>query len=385
MLVILLIALIQMPQVAVMPAIERISTEIFPDRSLQHIQTLMALISLTSIAAGIAGAIIIRHGLASKKFVTILGVGCLASVGIFAFFLNTMLWHIGLLNILIGAGMGFCIPNHQSILFDNFDEENRQLLSGLNSTFLCAGGVLMSTVGGLLITRIWFGGYLMTLIAIPVAIVSIMFIPRDKKVQTSDAGNRTKLPQKVFFYAFLIFLFAVMFGVGGMNISTHIANAEIGDAAIAGTANAMPMLGGIFMGLLFVKVSTKLGDNLLPLAFVFLFIGFSVLNLFHTSLIMTFIAMFMLGLGLTMFMPRCLFNISNITNPSNSSTATMLVLSIAPGSGGFLSPIIMTNLTVALGGDSTRFRYQFTAFICLLIAALIYIYLRRTSSTAKSK
>jgi len=33
----------------------------------------------------------------------------------------------------------------------------------------------------------------------------------------------------------------------------------------------------------------------------------------------------------------------------------------------------MTNLTMLFGGDSTRYRYQFTAFVCLALAALTFI------------
>ncbi|MCL2227841.1 MAG: MFS transporter [Oscillospiraceae bacterium] len=384
MIVLLLIALIQMPQGAIMPAIEHISTEVFYEHSLQSVQTAMGLISFFSVATGVIGAMVIKFGLASKKFITLLGMAFISAAGVTAFFLNDAFWHLWFLNILIGAGMGLCIPNSQSIMFDNFDEAKRQFMSGMTSAFLSVGGVVMSVAGGLLVTVVWFGGYLMTLLTIPVIFIGLAVIPRDKRISPKDTAARSKLPKSVFFYAFLIFLFSILFNVGGMNISTHIASGEIGDAALAGTANAMPMLGGILMGLLFIKVSMALGDYLLPLAFALLFVGFTMLNLFPTSLVMTLVAMFIMGLGLSMLMPRCLFNVSNITDPSNSSTATMLVLSIAPGGGGFLSPVIMTNLTYALGGDSTRFRYQFTAFVCLLVAALAFMYVKRGSKAAKA-
>jgi hypothetical protein len=34
----------------------------------------------------------------------------------------------------------------------------------------------------------------------------------------------------------------------------------------------------------------------------------------------------------------------------------------------------MTNLTLALGGESTRFRFQFSAFVCLALAIVLLIY-----------
>jgi len=384
MIVILLISLVQMPQGAVMPAIEHIATEVFPDRSLQAVQTAMAMISLLSVATGFGGAMLIRYGIISKRFATIFGMVLIGAAGVASFVLNTQFWHLYILNFLIGSGMGLCVPNSQSIMFDNFDEQKRQFMSGMTSAFLSAGGVLMSVGGGLLVTVAWFGGYWMTLLTIPVIIIGLLFIPKDKKLITKGEQKRSKLPLKVLYFSALVFLFSMTFNVGGMNISTHIAAGNIGDATVAGWANAMPMIGGIVMGLLFVKLSTAIGDYILPLAFTLLAVGFTLLNLFPASLFVTLLAMFCKGLGLSMFMPRVLFNISNITDPTNSSTAAMFVLSIAPGGGGFLSPLVMTNLTYAIGGDSTRFRFQFTAIVCLAVAIVALIVKKRGERVFKS-
>ena len=371
---ILLISMVQMPLAAIMPAVDLIATEVFPGRSLQSIQTIMALPNFIIVAAGVSAAMLIRFGLASKKFITMLGVALIASTGIAAFFFNTEFWHLGLLNVLVGAGLGLSLPNVQGIMFDNFDEKMRQVMAGMTSAFLNIGGIIMSVIGGLLITIVWYGGHLMTLLAVPAFAVGIILIPKDKRVKPGDAAGRSKLPRSVFYYAAMIFIFAVMLNVGIMNFSTHLAAGNIGDASTVGIAGALTMIGGAAVGLLFSKVSQALGDSIFPISYTLLFVGFSVFNLFSTSIVMMMAAMFVLGIALNMFMPRCIFNVSNVTDTTNSSAATMLVLCIAPGGGGFLSPIIMTNLTYAIGGDSTRFRYQFTAFVCLAFAAAIFLY-----------
>jgi len=138
------------------------------------------------------------------------------------------------------------------------------------------------------------------------------------------------------------------------------------------------LTGGVCSGLLFPKITTYLRDNTITIAFFLLALGFTVLNLFPVSLVMTFAAMFCFGLGLNLIMPQSIFNVSNMTQPSNSSMATMFILCIAPGIGTFLSPIIMTNLTYFLAGDSTRFRYQFTGMICLVCAAILFVYNEKT-------
>jgi len=374
---ILLIAMVQMPLAAIMPAIDLVATEVFPARSLQSVQTIMALPNVITVISGVAAAMLIRFGMTSKKFITVLGLALMGATGVTAFFFNTEFWHLGLLSVVLGIGLGMCLPNAQSIMFDNFDEKMRQFMSGMITVFLNVGGVVMSVLGGFLITVVWYGGHLMTLLALPIVAIAIIFIPKAKKMDPGTMAQRSKLPHSVFYYSLLIFLFLMVFNVGAMNLSTHLAAGNIGDAATVGIASALMMVGGATVGLLFPKLSQALGDKILPIAYTLLFVGFSLLNLFPTSLVMTMAAMLIHGLALNMFMPCCLFNVSNVTDPSNSSAATMLVLCVAPGSGGFLSPIIMTNLTYALGGDSTRFRYQFTAFVCLVIAALIILYSKR--------
>jgi len=368
---------------SVMPAIDTIANEM--DLSLSAVQTAMSLTSIVSVITGVSSAMLIRFGIFSKKTITVLGCASIALTGAASLVFNSAFWHLALFSTLIGTGMGIMIPTAQSIMFDNFDGHMRQFIAGIQSAFLNLGGIIMSTLGGFLTTIVWYGGYLTTLIAVPVVLVGMIFIPKDKKIKPGEGQTRTKLPRKVFFYCTLVFTLATIFNVGPMNISTHLSHGNIGDAATAGIATAVMMAGGVLMGFLFPKVSQLLGDRVLPLAFVVIAIGFTLLNLFHTSLIMTMAAMFLFGCGLSMMMPRCVFSVSNLTDPSNSSLATMMILCVAPGTGSFLSPIIMTNLTYALAGDSTRFRFQFTGVLCILIAAAITIYLVKHKSEENNK
>jgi MFS family permease len=177
----------------------------------------------------------------------------------------------------------------------------------------------------------------------------------------------------------------IVYNVAGMNISTHIANGNTGNSAAAGGATALMMAGGVVSGLMFPKASRVFCDYIFPLAFILLFAGFSLMNLCPSSLILTFAAMAICGAALCLYMPRCIFNVSNLTDPTNSAAAAMLVACIAPGGGSFLSPIIMTNLTMLLGGDSTRFRFQFTACVCPALAVLTFVKSWRDAKRAASQ
>jgi MFS family permease len=180
-------------------------------------------------------------------------------------------------------------------------------------------------------------------------------------------------------------LFLFLYIVSSSNISTHLYNANVGNSAAAGLITAVTMGGGVFAGLFFNKLSSRFGDYLISFAFIVLFIGFTLLNLGHASLALIMLGAFITGMSMSMITPQCLFSVSNIVDASNSSAATSLIVSIAPGIGGFLSPLIITNLTTLLGGDSTNFRFQFVGFTALAVGMVVLYTTYRRQKTADSE
>ena len=383
---ILLISLLQMPQFALLPATNLIATEVFPERGLPVIQTVMSLPGIVAVIAGVASAMMVRYGLASKKFMTVFGLILIMMTGVVSLPMHTRFWQLCLMNTFVGAGMGIFVPSAQSIMFDNFDEKTRQFISGVSFSCINIGGLVMSLLCGFLITYIWYGGHLQMLIALPVVIVAMLVIPKDRKMRDiavtgeaaagegASANGRSKLPAKTYYYTVLIVVFMIIYNVATVNISTHLASGGVGNSSTAGVATAFLMVGGVAAGLVFPKLSQHLRDYLFALTFVLMAVGFTLMNLFPASLVITLAAMFLCGSTMSLLVPRCIFNVSNLTDPTNSATATMLVCCVAPGGGHFLSPVIMTNLTLALGGESTRYRFQFTAFVCLALAVMLFAY-----------
>ncbi len=176
--------------------------------------------------------------------------------------LHTQFWQLILFSVLIGLGLGFFIPTSQSIMMDSFDEKERQVISGLQFSFINFGGILMSVAGGLLATLLWYGGYITLLVMLPVAVLALFALPQDKKQKriigdVKNKAKRTKLPAEVFYYSVTLFLFTLMFNVTMSNMSTHLDANHLGDAGTAGTVIATTMAGGVFSG--FFSTSSRPG------------------------------------------------------------------------------------------------------------------------------
>lgn len=375
----LLIAIVQMPHIALMPAIDLIQSNVFPDKSVATIQTVMSLPNLISIFSGVFSAFLISRGILSKKTVVLLGISLVGLTGVVAIIMHSQFWQLCSFSVVLGCGLGLYIPNTQSIMADSFPEDERQMLTGLQFAFVNVGGILMSVFGGMLTTPSrWYGGYIMLLMVIPVLLLAISALPKGRAVSVRDSKTtaNTKLPSDVFYYAATVLIFLLLYNVSNSNISTHLADFGLGDTSTSGVVSATMMAGGVISGFVFPKISPKFGDYSISVGFAMMTITYTIMNIFASSLVMVYIAMLVTGMTLSMIMPQCIFKISNVVDESNSATAMMLSSCIASGLGGFLSPVVFTNITT-LFSDSTAFRFQFTAFVALALTVFYTISTKR--------
>jgi MFS family permease len=266
------------------------------------------------------------------------------------------------------------MTNAFGLMFDNYNDKDRQVIAGYQTSAINVGGILLGLMGGILATRMWYGGYLLFLIGLPIAVLALFTIPNYKSPKASaddPTAPKSKLHHGVFYYAVICCLFMMIYGVSGSNISTHLS--KIGNAATSGIASAIQMGGGVLAGIFFGKLSAKLKDMIMVLACGAIFIGFMLLSLFSDSLVMDFIGIFIAGMSISLMMPHCTYRVSTLVDASTSATATVIATSFAPSIGGFLSPVVYTKLTTALFGESTVARYAFVGCVALVFGIVLFI------------
>jgi MFS family permease len=374
---ILLIAMVQMPHLGLSSGANSIKEHFgITDATAQVAVSLPALLSTVS---GIISAIIIRRRLITKKTAVVAGVFLIGVTGVAAVIFHSALWHVYLYSVLIGVGMGAYIPNAQSIAIDTFDASEFQTIAGMQSAFINGGGIILSLAGGFLIsaTGRWNAMYFTLLVTLPIAITAMRTLPGEKRALTSgqDGPKRKATPihRNVYWYTLAIFVFMMLYGVLSSNIAIHIAEHGVGGADTAGVALAFMMMGGVASGFAFAKLSSALHGGMAPLAFAELFVGCMMLGVFPRSQTSIMLASFIGGMSLSTMVPHCIYSVSAFTDTTNSATASMMIGSLAPGTGGFMSPVIITNVTQWLFGASTSARYIFTALISLALAVALFV------------
>lgn len=373
-LTVMAIALIQMPTLALNPAIQQIQADVFPAYTLAQVQTAMSLASFVSPCMAVVSAILVNTRVLSKRNVLALGLFILAATGVLAMLLHTQFWHLILLSIVLGCATGLFLSNAFGLVFDYYEANEREAVAGYQTSCVNIGGILMGILGGILAKAMWYGGYLLLLLGLPIGILVLIAVPNRKApVKDKTAAKRgifAGLPGRVFYYSLCVLFFMMIYSVCGANISTHIK--DFGDSVAAGFASSAGMLGGVVSGVVFGRISQKFKDFTQVIAAICIVIGMTIIS-FAKSMPLVYLGVFINGMSLSLMMPRCIFCVSTLVNESTSATATAIVSSICPSLGGFLSPVVFTNLTVALGGDSTVFRYRFVAGVTLVFAVFLTV------------
>jgi len=369
---ILIVAFIQMPGLALAPAINQMRTTAFPGMSLGIIQTALALASFAQPLAAVGTALLVNRRIITKKMVIIFGLCLYAINGVLATQFNTEFAHLVMLSVVLGIGTGCVHPNMFGLLFDNFETKERQIITGYQSSILNSGVITLSLVGGWLATFMWYGGYFLLLIGLPAAVLVFFTVPNywSPAADRSEKKPSGRLNPKIIYYSVVAMMFMMIYTVCGQNLSTHIQ--DIGNSATAGIGIAFLMGGGVVSGFLFDKICKKTGDYSISFALCAVFVGYLMLSFFQGSLTLVFIALAIVGTSLSIALPRCIFMVSTLaTDRSASQTATALVSTVAPAIGSFLSPVIFTNITTALFGDSTSARYMFVGVVVIVFAVIV--------------
>ena len=382
---ILIVGIIQMPGLALTPGINQIKTTAFSGYSLGAIQTALSVTSLMQPIAALVAAALVNRRTVTKKGVIIFGL-CLLSVdGLLAIIFHTQFWHLIMLSLILGISTGCFMSNMFGLLFDNFEPVQRQLVAGYQTSMINVGGIMMSLLGGLLATYMWYGGYLVLFVGLPAAVLIVFTVPNYKVADVKREKKKVlgSIHPMVYYYTVINILFMMCYSVCGANLSTHIA--DIGDSSVAGIAVAFQMSGGVVSGLFFGKLSNKIGDYSIVIALCAIFAGYIMLSLFPTMLVLIFIAVFIVGMALSIVVPRCIVMVSMFADdPSTAATATALVSTFGPSMGAFMSPIVITNLTTALFGESTGARYVFVGFLVLAFAVIIALLTMRRNKREAS-
>ena len=164
----------------------------------------------------------------SKKVLCQFGVALVVAYAVCGYlfhnsFLELMLWQT-----LLGLGFGFLMPTSNGIIAENYDEEGRSKIMGIQDLFTNGGGMYLTLVGGLLAARAWHNTYLAFLYALIPLVLGCIYFPADKPAKANGEKSHLKIAPITWLIGVIIFVFINSYGVMGANISFIITERGLG-------------------------------------------------------------------------------------------------------------------------------------------------------------
>ncbi len=368
---ILTMSFIQMATNAIAPILANIM-ERFPEKSVTSVQYLMTFPNLLAVIMSvITGKIATRY---PKKILEITGLLLASMSGIGSFFFHDSLTLLYVWAGMLGIGIGLVVPIATSLISDYFSGEEQGRLLGFQTSAANIGSMLMTFFGGMLTVIAWHYNYLVYLFAVPGLILSFLFVPKvnmSTKIEEND--NKIQIPNSAWLYFFVSAIFMLLFYMGPTNLSILVKERQIGSAITAGNATTLLLLGGSAMGLVFGKISSKIGKNTIPMGFLVLFMGYMLIYNANQALLL-YIGSFFVGTSNTLVLPQCMGQM--ITENKKQSTFLMSVVFAVANIGTFLAPALTGISAAIMKNDLASSRFLFTAVTSLVLALLLLVLLQ---------
>lgn len=340
----------------------------FPDVDVSLVQMVMTLPSFMFIVfSPLAGKLTQRF---PKKTLVLMSLFMYLVGGVFPFFFHGSIWLVLMGSLVIGCGSGLLMPVINAIICDNFEEEERAQVMGLNATFVAIGAMLFIFVGGQMVslTGDWSGCFLAFLLLIPVILVAWTCLPTgEPSRQEETAGSGFEMNPYVAFMFVIGFVYFVMQNAFNTNSSLYISETGIGGAEAASLATMCNTLGGILGGAVFGLLVKKAKDQAQSVALGLAGVGFLV-AFFIRSLVPVLAGGILIGAAFAFYNAIGTYLLARYLKPQNNAFTVSVYMAVI-NVGAALSPVVVNGVSGVLG-EGTAMRYMVCGVIVLVCAVI---------------
>lgn len=371
---ILTMSFMQMATNAIAAILADISAE-FPEVSTVTVQYLMTFPNLLVVVMSMVTArLSVRI---PKKLLAAVGLGAGLSAGAGSFLFHGSIVFLYIWAGVLGIGIGLVAPIAASLIADYFDGGEKDALLGYQTAAANVGSMLMTFFGGMLAMDGWYYNYLVYLLALPGLLFTMMFVPgrNGAKQETAKRAEKTErgIPRKAWFYFVTAAVFMLLFYMGPTNLAMFVGERGIGDTVTAGSAATILLFGGTVMGLIFGKISSRIGKYTITLGFLVLAAGFVILYT-AKGIPVLYAGSFLVGTGNTLVLPQCMGSV--VTKDKEQSTYLMSAVFAIANLGTFLAPVLTGVAEAVMGDGAASSRFLFAGGAAAVCAVLSIIGLR---------
>lgn len=372
-----LVAVLQMGGVGLSPILKELSNA-FPQYSATTIQFVMTMPSIFVVVGNLFTGWLCEHF--PKKYIVAIGCGLAVVFAILATSFHNSLYIIYVWAAVLGVASSFSCTVSSAILNEMFEPDERIRILGVRAFATSVGSMIMTFVGGILVSYHWYYGFLVYLIAIPGLVATLLIHPKNTRLAEGTNDNLTKEfdAKALILPCFAGFATSFLHSSVMVNASMLVAESGYVDASTAavkgGILSTVMLSSGGIAGLFMGKLSKKIGIKCIILAFILICIGHFTMFL-STSYPMFLIAAFISGFAITLVMPHV-----QVLGADAGGSRHELALSITiltANLGTLISPLISSLAKVVFGTSEVRYRFVITTLIAAICCCILAILIKR--------
>lgn len=342
----------------------------FPEASDASIQIVLTLINLITLPMMLLEPMLEKR--MTKRDIAILGTFLMLVGGLLPLVLNSQLWMLYFVSVVIGSGLSLVVVTSSSLISDYFTGLDKSKLMGFQSIFVSVGGTIIAKGSGIFTASWgWQKGYLVFLIAAPIIIAVFSMVPKGEVPDAVQEENeKSVIDSSMAYFGFLCLITGIFVATFNTNLAMYIDRYHIGDASTAGTIASIMQVIGIVGGLILgnvVKIFKRftIGASIIVMAAGTALVGLS------TSFGVICLGAVLMGIGFAIRNPGAVTFSANMVSAKQASLAIAIV-SATYNVGNFLSAYIVNPLASALSPD-LNMRFIISAIALLIIGILACI------------
>lgn len=287
----------------------------------------------------------------------------------------------------IGVGTGLLASYSQSLIIAMFEGKEQQKLLGWSSVVQGLGMFLMTFAAGVLLSNGWQQAYWVNLIALPVLLLFITFIPQNLKIEqennTNLGQNSKKIDWKIWLLAIFIFLFNSTFAFVSIKFASLIIEKGYGTAQDASTLLGIMSFAMAAGGFIFMSLPQICKRFSLTISIFSGLIGFFIFTI-SNSLILSGVGVVLVGIAVSMTMVSTMSSVGMFTSPSQVPFSTSVVMTVA-NIGTLLAPYTAQFLGTIFNNTSAEFTFICgTIIFAILLIVVIWIGINYKKLTFKN-
>lgn len=359
-----IIALLSIPLsagIALVPVLSNLAAA-FPE---QHgsIQMLITIPSLFMMVSSLLTGRLAKR--TSMPFITAISIAVIMVAGISPYWINGFAYLL-ITRGLMGIGLGLLQTATASLPALYFDDgKMRDHAVGIQSAFVCAGGIVFYLLSGAVANSKWEYVFLVQALNIVPLLAAILFMPKIENKMASELERQkifTRNAMPVAAVSFLIIAFTCTYP---LNLSLFVEKQGLGGSQFASLLTSVNSAIGFFVGLIFGKVHSKIKAKTLSLGLVLTAAALLIIAV-SPGLAILLAGSVCFGIGTSFISPSLYAMLYERVAPEEVvSSAAML--GIACNISQFVSPFIINPVAKAadgIGAEGTR-----------LILASIFVFL----------